>query len=61
MRKKLIAGNWKMHLLPAGARSLVERIRGEIDREAASLAKDREVMVAPPWNESVQNRPRPVS
>jgi len=37
-----------MHLLPAGARSLVERIRAEIDRDAASLAKDREVLVAPP-------------
>ena len=48
MRKKLIAGNWKMHLLPVGARALVERIRAEIDPLAAALAKDREVMVAPP-------------
>jgi triosephosphate isomerase len=48
MRKKLIAGNWKMHLLPAGARALVERLRAEIDPDAATLAKDREVMVAPP-------------
>jgi triosephosphate isomerase len=48
MRKQLIAGNWKMHLLPAGARALVERIRAEIDCDAATLAKDREVMVAPP-------------
>ncbi len=48
MRKKLIAGNWKMHLLPAGARALVERIRAEIDCDATTLAKDREVMVAPP-------------
>jgi triosephosphate isomerase len=48
MRKKLIAGNWKMHLLPAGARALVDRIRAEIDLDAATLAKDREVMVAPP-------------
>ena len=37
-----------MHLLPAGARSLVERIRAEIDSVAATLAQDREVMVAPP-------------
>ena len=37
-----------MHLLPAGARALVERIRAEIDPLAATLAKDREVMVAPP-------------
>jgi triosephosphate isomerase (TIM) len=48
MRKKLIAGNWKMHLLPAGARALVERIRAEIDHDAQTHAKDREVMVAPP-------------
>jgi triosephosphate isomerase (TIM) len=48
MRRKLIAGNWKMHLLPAGARALVERIRAELDCDAATLAKDRDVMVAPP-------------
>ena len=48
MRKKLIAGNWKMHLLPVGARALVARIRDELDPVAATLAKDREVMVAPP-------------
>src|SRR5579862_9113594 len=48
MRRKLIAGNWKMHLLPVGARALVERIRAEIDPLAATLAKDREVLVAPP-------------
>jgi triosephosphate isomerase len=47
MRKKLIAGNWKMHLLPAGACALVEGIRAEIDRDAATLAKDRDVLVAP--------------
>jgi len=48
MRRKLIAGNWKMHLLPVGARALVERIRAEIDPLAATLAKDRDVLVAPP-------------
>jgi triosephosphate isomerase len=48
MRKQLIAGNWKMHLLPVGARALVERIRAEIDPHAATLAKDRDVMIAPP-------------
>ena len=48
MRKQLIAGNWKMHLLPVGARALVERIRAEIDHVAQTLAKDRDVMVAPP-------------
>ena len=49
MRKKLIAGNWKMHLLPIEARALIAGLRAEIDRDAASLAKDREVMVAPPY------------
>src|ERR1700735_4221189 len=48
MRRKLIAGNWKMHLLPVGARALIERIRAEIDPLAAALAKDRDVMIAPP-------------
>ena len=37
-----------MHLLPVGARALVERIRAEIDPLAAALAKDRDVMIAPP-------------
>jgi triosephosphate isomerase (TIM) len=48
MRRKLIAGNWKMHLLPAGARALIARLREEIDRDAATIAKDRDVLVAPP-------------
>jgi len=48
VRKKLIAGNWKMHLVPVEARALVAAIRAEIDLDAAALARDREVMVAPP-------------
>jgi len=48
MRKKLIAGNWKMHLVPVEARALIAGLRAEIDRDAATLAKDRDVMVAPP-------------
>ena len=48
MRKKLIAGNWKMHLLPVEAGALIAGFRAEIDRDAAALAKDRDVMVAPP-------------
>jgi triosephosphate isomerase len=47
MRRKLIAGNWKMNLVPVEARALIAGIRAEIDRDAASLAKDRDVMVAP--------------
>jgi len=37
-----------MNLGPAEARMLVAGIRGDIDRDAAKLAKDRDVMVAPP-------------
>jgi len=48
VRKKLIAGNWKMHLVPVEARALIAAIRAEIDHDAAALAKDRDVMVAPP-------------
>jgi triosephosphate isomerase (TIM) len=48
VRRKLIAGNWKMNLLPVEARALIAGIRAEIDREAATLSKDRDVMVAPP-------------
>jgi triosephosphate isomerase len=47
MRRKLIAGNWKMNLVPVEARALIAGIRTEIDRDAASLAEDRDVMVAP--------------
>jgi triosephosphate isomerase (TIM) len=47
MRRKLIAGNWKMHLVPVEARALISGIRAEIDREAATLAKERDVLVAP--------------
>jgi len=48
VRRKLIAGNWKMHLVPVEARALIAAIRAEIDCDAAALAKDRDVMVAPP-------------
>jgi len=48
MRKKLLAGNWKMNLVPTEARALIAALRAEIDRDSAILAKDREVLVAPP-------------
>ena len=48
MRKKLIAGNWKMHLTPNEARSLVAALRRDIDPDAAQLAADREILIAPP-------------
>jgi triosephosphate isomerase len=47
MRRKLIAGNWKMHLTANDARALVAAIRAELDRDAAALARDRDLMVAP--------------
>ncbi len=37
-----------MHLVPVEARALIAAIRAQIDPEAATLAKDRDVMVAPP-------------
>ena len=47
MRKKLIAGNWKMNLTANEARAVIAALRKDIDRDAAVLSKDREVMVAP--------------
>ena len=49
MRKKLFAGNWKMNLTPTEGRALIAELRSELDRDAASFAKDREVLVAPPF------------
>jgi len=49
MRKKLFAGNWKMNLGPVEGRALIAELRAELDREAAAFAKDREVLVAPPF------------
>jgi triosephosphate isomerase len=49
MRKKLFAGNWKMNLTPVEGRALIAELRADLDRDAAALAKDREVMVAPPF------------
>jgi triosephosphate isomerase len=37
-----------MNLVPAEARALIAALRADIDRDAATLAKDRDVMVAPP-------------
>jgi triosephosphate isomerase len=47
MRRKLFAANWKMNLTPAEGRMLIAAIRAELDRDAAMLARDRDVMVAP--------------
>ncbi len=49
MRRKMLAGNWKMNLTPPEARQLIRALRGAIDRDAAAIARDREVLVAPPF------------
>jgi triosephosphate isomerase (TIM) len=48
MRKALIAGNWKMNLDAARARRLIEELRAALDPQRDALARDREIMVAPP-------------
>jgi triosephosphate isomerase (TIM) len=47
MRRKLLAGNWKMNLTPIEARQLIRALRAAIDPEATALARDRDVLVAP--------------
>jgi len=47
MRRKMLAGNWKMNLTPNEARHLIRALRAEIDSEAAALGRDRDVVVAP--------------
>ncbi len=49
MRKKLIAGNWKMNLTAPEAEALVAALRKHLDPLAGEIARDREVMVAPPF------------
>jgi triosephosphate isomerase len=46
-RRKLFAANWKMNLAPAAGRELLAAIRAELDRDAVTLARDRDVIVAP--------------
>ncbi len=48
MRKWLIAGNWKMNLTANSARALIADLRKDLDRDAAVLARDRDIMIAPP-------------
>ena len=49
MRKKLFAGNWKMNLTPPEARALIAVLRADLDPDSTSLARDREVLVIPPF------------
>ena len=48
MRRLMLAGNWKMNLNAVEARALIAAIRADIDRDAAALARDRDIIVAPP-------------
>jgi triosephosphate isomerase len=47
MRRKLIAGNWKMNLTANEARAMIAALRKHIDPYAALLAKDRDLLIAP--------------
>jgi triosephosphate isomerase len=47
MRRKLIAGNWKMNLGSNEARAMIAGLRTQIDPLAAQLAKDRDLLIAP--------------
>jgi len=47
MRRKMLAGNWKMNLTPLEERKLIRALRAELDPEAAALARDRDVLIAP--------------
>jgi triosephosphate isomerase len=49
MRKKLYAGNWKMNLTPSEGRALIAELRADLDPDAMVLARDREVLVVPPF------------
>ena len=49
MRRKIFAANWKMNLTPLRARALIAALRADLDRDAAVLARDREVVIAPPF------------
>ncbi len=48
MRRKLIAGNWKMNFTADEACAMLAALRADIDRDATVLGRDRDVMVAPP-------------
>ncbi len=48
MRSKLLAANWKMNFTANEARAMVAALRAQLDPEASALAKDRQVLIAPP-------------
>ncbi len=48
MRRLLIAGNWKMNLTAPESQALAAALRKDLERDAARLGRDRDVMIAPP-------------
>jgi triosephosphate isomerase len=48
MRRLLMAGNWKMNLTAPESQALAAALREDLERDAARLGRDRDVMVAPP-------------
>jgi triosephosphate isomerase len=44
----LMAGNWKMNLTAPESQALAAALRKDLERDAARLGRDRDVMVAPP-------------
>jgi triosephosphate isomerase (TIM) len=48
MRRLLMAGNWKMNLTAPESQALAGALRKDLERDAARLGRDRDVMVAPP-------------
>ena len=48
MRRKLIAGNWKMNQTASQARALIAALRADLDRDCDSISKSRDVVVMPP-------------
>lgn len=48
MRRKLIAGNWKMNFTPDEAAAMLAALRAGLERDLQALGRDRDILVAPP-------------
>ncbi len=48
MRRKLIAGNWKMNFTAQEAGAMLAVLRADLDRDAPALGCGRDILVAPP-------------
>ena len=47
-RRRIFVGNWKLNLTAPEARALVIALRKQIDSDSARIARDRDIVVAPP-------------